>query len=190
MKVRPFALLIADAALVFRSTLLRAQLRANSPVTPTLLIGDLAAAPQGEPVSAQAMYLARPIDRALLGCFVAMAIMDGRPMRRSVRKPVNRFDAVVNGVPSHIVDVSAEGLRIEVARDRRAILPPYFTLQVPLVGVAVTVRRMWTRSSSSRAATIWYGGALSQNRAAIDQGWRRFVDTLPVATQIRLPASP
>jgi hypothetical protein len=87
---------------------------------------------------------------------------------------------VANGVPSHIVDVSAEGLRLEMLRDKRAALPPYFTVRVPIVGVAVTVQRMWTQSSSSRGSSIWYGGALSDNRASIHQAWRAFVDTVPI----------
>jgi hypothetical protein len=132
--------------------------------------------------AAHTVYLTRPLDRATLGCFVSMAILDGRPVRKSVRKSVNRFDAVVNGVPSHIVDVSAEGLRLEMANDRRAALPPYFTVRVPLAGVAVTVQRMWTHASLRRGSgmEIWYGGALSQNRVTINEAWRRFVDSVPV----------
>ena len=184
MRARSCALLVADAALVFHSALLRAELRARTPFTPTILIGNAEATPQREAVSGQTMYVTRPIDRALLSCFVSMAILDSRPVRRSARKPVNHFDAVVNGVPSHIVDVSAEGLRLEVARDCRLVVPPYFTLQVPLAGIAVTVQRMWSCSSPRRASTIWYGGALSQNQTGNTQRWQRFVNTLPVATRM------
>jgi hypothetical protein len=183
LRTRTVALVIADA-LLFRSTLLQAQLRASAPLTPTMLIGDDGLTPQREDASSQIITLARPIDRAMFGCFVSMAIMDGRPARRSVRKPVNRFDAVANGVPSHIVDVSAEGLRLEVPRDRRAVLPPYFMLQVPLAGIAVTVQRMWTGSASNGATTVWYGGAVAQNQPRVAENWRRFVDTLPQAAQI------
>jgi hypothetical protein len=126
----------------------------------------------------------------MLGCFVSMAILDTRPTRRSVRKAVNRFDAVVNGVPTHILDVSFEGLRIEVAGERRAALPPYFTVRVPLVGVAVMVQRMWTRSSMKRGSAIWYGGALSQNRMASNEAWRRFVDTIPAASNKAVEVNP
>jgi hypothetical protein len=122
----------------------------------------------------------------MLRCYVSMSILDNRTLRRSVRKSVNRFDAVVNGVPSHIVDVSAEGLRLEVPGERRAALPPYFTVRVPLVGVAVTVQRMWTRSSTRRSAAIWYGGALSQNRVTINQAWRQFVETVPSGGTVEL----
>jgi hypothetical protein len=174
MRDRPFSLLIADAGFAFRRGL-HPQTAAKQ--APTIIIGDDVR--QGESVNGQTMYLTRPIDPAMLRCFVSLSILDNRPMRRSVRKSVNRFDAVVNGVPSHIVDVSVEGLRLEVQGDRRAALPPYFTVRVPLVGVAVTVQRMWARSSPRRGTAIWYGGALSQNRVTINEAWRRFVDTVP-----------
>jgi hypothetical protein len=77
------------------------------------------------------------------------------------------------------VDVSAEGLRLEMSREWRTALPPYFTVRVPVVGVAVTVQRMWTQTPSTKRSSIWYGGALSNNRASIHQAWRAFVDTVP-----------
>jgi hypothetical protein len=182
----PFALLIADVS--HRRLLM--QSRGRNPLMPTILIGNAATASSGDALGAQTMYLSRPIDRAMFTCFVAMAMLDSRPVRRSVRKPVNRFDAVANGVPSHIVDVSPEGLRLEMSRDRRAALPPYFTVRVPLVGVAVTVQRMWTQSSTGRESSIWYGGALSQNRSNITQAWKSFVDHIPVVGQTGLVLNP
>lgn len=182
----PFALMIADVS--HRRLLM--QSRGRNPLTPTILIGNAATASQGAALGAQTMYLSRPIDRAMLMCFVAMAILDSRPVRRSIRKTVNCFEAVANGVPSHIVDVSLEGLRLEMSRDGRSALPPYFTVRVPLVGVAVTVQRMWTQSSARGESSIWYGGALSQNRASITQAWRAFVDNVPVVTESRLVVHP
>lgn len=176
--ILPFALLIADVS--HRRLLM--QCRGRNPLIPTILIGNAATASSGDALGAQTMYLSRPIDRAMFTCFVAMAILESRPVRKSIRKPVNCFDAVADGVPSHIVDVSFEGLRLEMSRDRRSALPPYFTVRVPLVGVAVTVQRMWTQSSSRPESSIWYGGALSQNRSAIIQGWKSFVDTIPASS--------
>ena len=178
MRDRPFALLIVDAGHAFKRGL---HPPAAARHVPTIVIGGSGAGSSSDGISGQTVYLTRPIDRAVFGCFVSMAILDNRPPRRSMRKSVNRFDAVVNGVPSHILDVSIEGLRIEVA-ERRSALPPYFTVRVPLVGVAVTVQRMWTRAAIKRNSAIWYGAALSQNRIAINEAWRRFVDTVPAAS--------
>jgi hypothetical protein len=180
MRDRVFALLICDAAYAIRGGL-HIQSRSRNPRAVTIVVGEPGSASPDGSVNSQVMVLARPIDSATLACFVSMALMDGRPARRSVRKSVNRFEAVVNGVPSHLVDVSAEGLRLEVARDRRAVLGPYFNVRVPLVGVSVTVQRMWTHSASSRQSSLWYGGALAGNRASIAMAWRTFVDTVPVA---------
>jgi hypothetical protein len=174
----PFALLIGDVS--HRQLLL--QQRGRGPQTPAILIGNAATASQGDALGPQVTYLSRPLDRAVLMCFVAMGILEARPVRRSARKTVTPFEAVAEGIPGHIVDVSLEGLRLEVPRDRRSALPPYFTVRVPLVGVAVRVQRMWTHSSARRDATIWYGGALAGNRPNIIQAWQTFVDTVPVFT--------
>jgi hypothetical protein len=178
MRDRPFALLITDASFAFGRGLHPFSAARQAP---TIIIGG-ADAPS-ESINGQTIYLARPLERAMLACFVSMALLDERPVRRSVRKAVNRFDAVVNGLPSQILDVSAEGLRIEVPGDRRTALPPYFVVRVPLVGVAVTVQRMWARSAVKRTSAIWYGGALAQNRIATSEAWRKFVDTLPAAVK-------
>jgi hypothetical protein len=180
MRDRAFELLICDATYAFRGGL-HIESRSRSPRAVTIVVGEPGSASADGSVNSQVMVISRPIDSATLACFVSMALMDGRPARRSVRKPVNRFEAMVNGVPSHLVDVSVEGLRLEVARDRRAVLGPYFNVRVPLVGVSVTVQRMWTHSASSRHSSLWYGGALAGNRANIAMAWRTFVDTVPTA---------
>ena len=172
----PYALLIADVS--HRRPLMES--RGRSPQTPTILIGNAATASQGDAFGSQTMYLSRPVDRAMLMCFVAMAILESRPVRRSVRKPIASYEAVANGVPSRIVDVSAEGLRLELSREWRTALPPYFTVRVPHVGVSLTVQRMWTQTPSTKRTSIWYGGALSDNRDSIRQAWRAFVDTVPI----------
>jgi CheY-like chemotaxis protein len=185
---RAFDLVIADAALALGSGL-HTLARARNPLPPTILIGD-ASGTGSKGASGQTICLTRPIDRATLACFVSMAILDRRPLRRSTRKPVNRFDAFVNGMPSHIIDVSAEGLRLELPRDTRTALPPHFTVRVPLVGIAITAQRMWVRSSTGRASTMWYGGALSQNRPSTERAWRAFVDTIPVIGETGVQVDP
>ena len=117
MQARAFDLLIVDTTLALRSAL-HTEGRSRNPLTPTILIGE-AGERRATAVNAQTMYMTRPIERAVLTCFVSMALLDDRPVRRSPRKTVHRFDALVNGVSSSIVDVSAEGLRLEVPRDRR-----------------------------------------------------------------------
>jgi hypothetical protein len=174
---RGFDLLIADATWA-TSTALQSGARGRMSVAPTILIGD-AHERRATAVNAQTMYMSRPIERAVLACFVSMALIDDRPVRRSPRKTVQRFEALINGVPSGIVDVSPEGLRLEVPRERR-VLPPFFAVRIPLVGVAIIARRMWTMPPSKTSSTMWCGAALSHNRASSEEAWRSFVDTVPI----------
>ena len=184
MLARSFDLLIVDATFAFRDGLHTGG-RGRNPLTPTVIIGDSTAA-ASDAQRRRAMFLNRPVDRAMLVCTVSMAILDGRPVRRSARKLVNRFSAMVNGVPSHIIDVSNEGMRLEIPLGRRTVPPPYFNVRVPLVGVAITVHRMWARSwayqGQTRPEVLRCGGALSpRNRPSAVQGWQTFVDTIPKA---------
>ena len=142
LQTRPFDLLIADAALALPHGLHVAS-RVRRPQTPTVIIGEVG--DLSESMSRQMICLARPVERTLLVCTVSLVIADGRPVRCSERKPVHRFEALVNGLPSYIIDVSNEGLRLEVPPGLRSVPPPYFNVRVPMVGIAVTVQRMWAR---------------------------------------------
>jgi hypothetical protein len=180
MQARPFDLLISDAGFAFSDGLYRVG-RSRNPSTPIVVIGDALAAEQCGTAS-WAMHVARPIDCTTLLCTVSMAILDGRPRRRSLRKVVNRFEAVVNGIPAHIIDISNEGVRLEMPRDGRGVVPPYFAVRVPLLGVGVRMQRMWARSwrNEGRDTVTWCGGALAENPPRAEGGWRAFVDTIPV----------
>ena len=175
---RSFDLLIADAMWAV-GTALQSGARARNPLVPTILIGE-AVDRRATAVNGQTMYMSRPIDKTVLACFISMALMDDQPVRRSPRKTVQRFEALVNGLPSGIVDVSAEGLRLEVPRDSRSTLPPYFAVRVPLIGVAVIAKRRWMMPASKSAGTLWCGAALSHNRASSEERWRAFVDSVPI----------
>jgi len=180
IRARTFDLLIADAAFAFRDGL-HAAGSARDPETPTVVIGDAEAADRCEAMGRRVMYLARPVERVMLACTVSMALLNERPARCSERKPVNRFEALANGVPSYIIDVSNEGLRLEM-RDRRTVPPPYFNVRVPLFGGAIAVRRKWARACSEKGRTdvTLCGGAISQDQAKAEQAWRVFVDTVLV----------
>jgi hypothetical protein len=183
MRNRAYDLLIADASTNGRPPL-RPEGRLRRPGTPAILIGNHA--PQrGEAVTTLPMYLARPIERGVLNCYVTMAILEGSPLRKSERKNVNALAATVNGVPAHILDVSIEGVRIEMARERRAALPPYFTVKVPMMGVGVHVRRVWAKAAIG-APTLWYGGSLLPNSAGAVQGWKSLLETVASTTPVSI----
>ena len=68
---------------------LRAEGRLRRAGTPAILVGNTRRQ-RGETVTSQPMYLARPLERAVLNCYVTMAILEGSPLRRSERRLVNR----------------------------------------------------------------------------------------------------
>ncbi len=178
MLAGPFDLLIADFEFAYRDSLYT-KARARHPLTPAVVIGEADTAPPNETASAQTMCLARPFERAMLLCYVTMALLDGRPMQRSPRKPAPRVDAFVNGVPARILDVSNEGMRLEVPDARAQALPAFFNVRVPHRGVSVTAQRVWTQPSP-RGSMMYCGSVLAQNRLEAEQAWRSFVDSLSV----------
>jgi DNA-binding response OmpR family regulator len=144
IRTRAFNLMIADATWAV-SKAFQTPDRGPNTAAPTILVGD-ATDRRTTAMDGQAMYLTRPIELAVLSCFVSMALMDDKPVRRSPRKEVPRFDALVNNEPAAIVDVSAEGFRLELPRARR-LPPPFFGVRIPLVGVAIIASRRWAMST-------------------------------------------
>jgi CheY-like chemotaxis protein len=180
---RPFDLLLVDVGFAFQEGVQAINLaRARNAQTPIVVIGEPDPAAESQALARGAMYVARPVDRALLVCTVSMAVMESRPVRRSERKRA-RVDAVVEGVPSQIIDVSKEGLRLEIPRTRKAgPPPPFFNVRVPLLGVALVVRRMWTcRPPEPVRDAAWYGGELCQNSRRVELAWVSLVEALPTS---------
>lgn len=172
-------LLIADMTLAVRDRVFESLRRSRrNQRTPAVLVGGKDAQAQDRASSWRAYYLERPVEQAQLVCTASMAIIEGRPVRRSPRKSIGRFEAVVNGTPAHIVDVSKEGLRLELPRGRKSSPPPpYFAVRIPMVGVALKVQRVW--ASTRGGDRFACGGTLAQNTAKAEQGWQGFVEAVP-----------
>ena len=177
---RPFSLLVADFDFAFRGGLQAvSRERMRNAKAPGIVLGPADPAAEALAVKCDAMYLCRPVEQAALVCMVQMAMLESRPERRSVRKPV-RFDAIVGGVPAHLIDVSKEGMRLEIPRTRSAAPPPpLFTVRVALIGVNITVRRMWASPTPKGGDIAWYGGELAANSGRVELAWRSFVDAMP-----------
>jgi FixJ family two-component response regulator len=155
--------------------------RVRNSRTPIVVIGDGDAGAETQVLARGATYVPRPLDRVSFTCMVSMAVMETRPERRSMRKRV-KLDAMVEGVPSHLIDISNEGLRVEVPRGRRSTTPPpMFNVRVPLLGVVVMARRMWVCNQPASQEAVWYGAELAGNASRVQMAWRTLVDTIPGA---------
>jgi CheY-like chemotaxis protein len=181
IQAHTFDLLVADYVFAFRGGL-HAVSRGHtrSPHTPSLIVGEPDAVARAVAERHHTTYLERPVDRASIVCMVSMVIMENRPVRRSVRKAVPRLEAIVDGIASRILDVSNEGLRLEIPRSRRSASPPYFNVRIPLVGVSLTIQRVWTSVAADVSRDVGFcGGALADNPQRAGDVWRGFVDALP-----------
>ena len=175
---QPFDLAVIDASFVLDGGLRTFGL-ARFRETPMIVLGDAADSVACAPLGSQIMFLERPIERVTFICTVTMALMESRPDRRSPRRTIRPFEASVNGVKSYIIDVSREGVRLELPRDRRMV-SPNFVMRVPLIGVGVAVQRVWVRvpRPDEKLEIMWCGGQLHRNTILAEQAWHRFIDTL------------
>jgi CheY-like chemotaxis protein len=184
LHARPFDAFVSDYDFAFINEVhTAARGKARNPQTPVVVIGEADRTAQTRAESRGASFLARPVDRTALICIVSMALTDERPVRRSPRRPV-RFEAAADGTPCHLLDVSNEGLRLELPRNRRSSPPPpYFNVRVPIIGTTMIVQRVWmaaTRAAGTASDVICCGAALVNNNMRTERAWRLFVDAVPV----------
>lgn len=175
---RPFDVLIADARFAFQGHL-HAAARTHNARAPLVVLGGIETSVAAERVGT--FHLERPVDQTLFLCHVAMAIVEGRPARRSVRKRIAPIEALIDGKDVYVIDVSNEGLRIELPR-RKVAPPPQFKVRLPMIGMALPVRRAWIATSPDDLAnSSWCGAELFDPHPRAVQIWRTFVDALPSA---------
>jgi len=174
---RPIEALIADVQLVSVSDLPRIVriLGANRPL---ILVGNPDQAIEAVPKDAA--WIDRPMTRNSFLLSVALALAEGRPARRSPRRMVPKLLSSVDGVTSKIVDISTEGVRLEISGASPSALPPYFTLRVPGFGVAAKVKRVWVAMPGQ--GSMWCGGIIDRpvaERNAVS--WYKFLENAPTS---------
>ena len=82
---------------------------------------------------------------------VSLAMAEGRPARRSERRIVPRLATTIEGEPAVLLDVSTEGLRLEMADDaRRRSCRRSSCVHVPVLKVGVPVQRVWVKRRRAR----------------------------------------
>lgn len=179
LNVRPIEALISDARFVPATELPRIVklLGANRPL---LLVGAQGTGP--EVVPRDATWIDRPVTKDTFLLLVALALAEGRPARRSPRKFVPKLQSTIDGVAAKVMDVSAEGVRLEVCEVQTAALPPYFTLRVPGFGLAIKVKRVWVALPPSGAMSC--GGIVDKPLPKAKTTWRTFVENAPSTASI------
>ena len=145
--------------------------------TRSILIGEPDLVLQKEAERERAAYLTPPLEQKAFLTAVASLLSSYNPARRSPRKRV-WLEATVDGVLASLVDLSYEGLRLEVRNAEAITLPSFFTLHVPAYDVACRVQRVWTGRPSTARDILWCGAVLpgTSQDAAATATWRSFVD--------------
>lgn len=184
----PLLLVVADASLLTPHFLIA--LRKGDPHRPVIALGD-----DGDPNEAMLVrkgvqFHLRPIDEQALVLAVGLAQVDGRPMRRSARRAVPRLASTVEGEPAVLLDVSQEGLRLEVTEVSGARrLAPQFVVHVPSLRMGVPVQRVWVKApSSGPSRSVQCGASLLATDERTLAAWKRLADGS--ATPLPLTARP
>jgi hypothetical protein len=170
LTTRPIEALIADVSLVKKETLAHI-VKVLGPNRAVILIG----LPKDriEDVPKDATWMARPVTRDVFLLSVALGLAEGRPARRSPRTIVPKLLSTVDGIMSKVVDVSQEGVRLEITGSAPSSLPPFFTLKVPSFGVQTKVKRVWVTVPAQ--GSIWCGGILEKQSDKTASTWKNFI---------------
>jgi len=179
LTVRPIEALICDVRFVPASELPRV-VRVLGQNRPLLLVGAPGTGPEAVP--RDATWIERPVTRQNFLLLVALAFAEGRPARRSPRKFVPKLMSTIDGVAAKVMDVSAEGVRLEVCEVQTAALPPYFTLRVPGFGLAIKVKRVWVTQPANAAMSC--GGIVDKPLPKVKNAWLTFVEAAPSTARI------
>jgi hypothetical protein len=153
---------------------------------PLIVIGDTDAAVLSKAARRDVTYLKRPLVRDEFLLSVALALAEGRPARRSPRTMVSRLHASIESVPVRIIDVSYEGIRLEVPDRHRSTLPPLFAVRVPMFNVSVVGKRVWVNNALNRDAQnmFWCGVRLERNTDRAKTAWLSLVDHAGASTSM------
>jgi DNA-binding response OmpR family regulator len=174
-------LLVADVKLdAYNGLHLAIWGRGKGLTTRSILIGEPDLVLQKEAERERAAYLTPPLEQKAFLTAVASLLSAYKPARRSPRKKV-ALEVTVDGVLASLIDLSYEGLRLQVRNAQAISLPSFFTLQIPSYDVVCRVQRVWTGRPSTTPDVLWCGAVLpaSSQDEATTATWRHFVDAVP-----------
>jgi hypothetical protein len=154
------------------------------------MVGDSDTSPVSESMRRVVTYFTRPVARSGFLLAIALALAEGRPARRSPRRSVARLQARVDGVPAKLLDVSYEGIRLELPAQHRSSLPPFFSVTVPMFNTSVVGQRVWINSVVQRddERSFCCGVRLGRNPDHAAAAWQALVDNAPASTSMQSEA--
>ena len=124
--------------------------------------------------------LGTDLDVAAVSADDVYATMDWLVARQDAVEAVKRSVLqwrFIDGVAAKVMDISNEGVRLEIVNVSAAVLPPFFTLRVPGFGVAAKVKRVWVATPAQ--GSMWCGGILERPSQKTTTAWNKFVANAP-----------
>jgi hypothetical protein len=172
----PLLLVVADASLLTPHFLLA--LRKGDPNRPVLAIGEAGDPSEAALTQKGVAFHVRPLNEAALILAVSLAHAEGRAMRRSTRHVVPRLPSTIEGESAVILDVSDEGVRLEVGSSGGARrLSPQFIVHVPVLKMGVPMQRVWVRSAPGASdRKVQCGASLLSSDERTLNAWKRLSD--------------
>lgn len=168
---RGFGCVVADGTLLRNGYL--ASLRRQDSRLPIVAVvdpadADLAIFRRGVSV------VTRPVDAATLVLTVSLAHGEGRQARRRPRTRTPRVPSRVSGVAATVLDISSDGVRLELPRAAVAKLGPQFRFQVAMVALDVVLRRAWVGRATGDV--VQCGAMLMNPDAGQRLAWERLME--------------
>lgn len=179
LRTKPIEALVADVELVGTEEDIRNLVRRLGHNRPLVAMGDAAALPRVQ--LGELSVLARPLRRDAVLLSVGLALAEGRPARRFPRRPVEPIQATAQGITVTIREASVGGVGLDISGSRANVLPPYFSLRIPNVGVHVVVKRAWMAPVSPERMRC--GGTVEGDLPDANQAWAQFVREAPEPLQ-------
>lgn len=168
---RGFGCLVADGGLLDSGYL--ASVRKQDPRVPVVALVDAGHTPDASSRAGVSM-LTRPFDAGTLALTVELAYRESRQARNRTRRRTPRVPSRVSGARATIVDISLDGVRLELASDDASKLGVRFRLQVPMVALDVALQRVWV--ARGRGDTVECGARLVNPDPSQQMAWQRIMD--------------
>jgi len=126
-------------------------------------------------------FIVNPLGNPTFLELVAAVLGERRPPHAMVRqwprkRVVAPVPARVDTAPAQLIDVSYEGLRLEL-EDPGETTATVFDVALPDAGVNLTTKRVW-RSRASDTEEYWWGMTIVDVNPALAERWRQFVDSI------------
>jgi DNA-binding response OmpR family regulator len=93
------------------------------------------------------------------------------------RRITGGFDATAGGTPAVVLNVSDDGVGLEIYESSVDMVPATFELAIPAFGFAVSASSVW-KSIDGRSGIVRCGAMLVPGDETMVGAWREFVDAL------------